>query len=85
MAKSLYAVVHHAYCGMTIPLGDGFTYTEARARVKRRIAWFENIYGGEVVWHSNNRVELCEPETCLMIPDACGILLIQKEKDVVIQ
>lgn len=83
--SKLYAVTHQAYCGMTIPIADGLSYQEAQARAVRRVNWFKQKYGGDVVRHGRNQWELCEPETAMMIPDACGTLLVQPEKDVVIQ
>jgi hypothetical protein len=73
---------HHAYCGMTIPIADGLTYQEAKERMKRRMAFFIKHYGGEVMLlagPSLNVVEFCEPETCDLIPDACGVARITKE------
>jgi hypothetical protein len=85
MAHKTYSVVHNAYCGMTVPLADGMTYQEARDRFKRRIEWFKHTYGGEVIYRGSSCAELCEPETCCFIPDACGTLRIIPDKDVVIQ
>lgn len=81
----MYAVTHYAYCGMTVPLGNGYTYKEARERFKRRIEWFKQTYRGDVIFYSVTKVELCEPEDVCMVPDACGVLRIQKEEEVVIQ
>lgn len=78
MANS-YSVSHMAYCGMRIPLAEGLSYKEARERVKRRIAWFKEVFGGPVTFISPLRYELEEPEDCMMVPDSCGYLTINKE------
>jgi len=82
---ALYSVVMQSHCGMTSVLESGVDYVDAQARVKRRLAWFERVYGGEVIRLDRNSWELCEPDACCMIPDACGILLVQKDKQVVIR
>ena len=72
------------YCGMSVPLGDTYTYEEAKGRMRARIEWFEEAIGGAVVKlrpPSFNAVEFCEPETCHMVPDACGITYIRKMKE----
>jgi hypothetical protein len=74
-----YRVVHHAYCGMTIPLGEGMSYRQAQARIKRRIAWFKKEIGGPVTYLGPGHYELEEPEDCAMVPDDCGTLAIKKE------
>lgn len=74
-----YRVVHHAYCGMAIPLAEGLSWSEAHARVYRRIAWFKDNIDGPVTWIGPGRWEMGEPETCAMVPDACGLLCIEKE------
>ncbi len=73
-----YSVATQAYCGMTIPHGDGFTYQEAKERAKRRMEWFEKRIGGAISRLSPNTWELEEPEDAMMVPDACGILEIRK-------
>jgi hypothetical protein len=73
-----YSVTHQGYCGMSIPLGEGFTYKEAVERAKCRIAWFRLHIGGAVSRLSPNRWELQEPESAYMVPDACGVLEITK-------
>ena len=74
-----YKVVHHAYCGMSIPLAEGLTWSEARARVKRRVDWFRKTMGGPVRWWGPGDVELEEPEDVAMVPDAYGHTRIHKE------
>ena len=80
-----YAVVHNAYCGMTIVIAQNMSWTDARARAKRRIEWFKKTIGGEVMSTGSKCWELCEPEVCMMVPDSCGVLKIVKQEDVVIQ
>ncbi len=83
-----YKVTHVSYSGMPVPLGAGFTWREAFARAKRRIAYFKEKYRGSVTRlgkglkssSSSAQWELMEPESCVMVPDACGFLTIQKEK-----
>ena len=73
-------VVHYAYCGMSIPLGSGYTAAEARARIARRIAWFKERIGGAVVYHGGFTYELCEPDPNYgLVPDACGTLTAEPE------
>jgi hypothetical protein len=74
-----YNVTHYAYCGMEIPLGTGFTHEEARQRFERRISWFQRVFNGEVLREGLDRAELCEPDGCMLVPDECGILRIEKE------
>jgi len=75
-----YRVVHHAYCGMPVPLGEGMSYREAQARVRTRIDWFKKTFDAPVTYLGPGRYELEEPEVCCMVPDACGILAIEREK-----
>lgn len=76
MAAKTYDVVHFAYCGMSIPLLEDADYESARSRFKQRVSWFKNNFGGAVVHRSRSEAELCEPEQCMMVPDACGTLKI---------
>lgn len=73
-----YRVTTYGYCGMSIPHGDGYTYQEARERVKRRIAYLAKE-GVTVERLSPNRFEALEPEDCMMVPDYCGIIEIERE------
>jgi len=74
-----YKETHHAYCGMSIPLGDGFTHAEARERFEQRIAWFRRVIEGEVIRNGTHWAELCEPDDAMLVPDECGILRIERE------
>ena len=74
-----YRVTHYAYCGMSIPLGIGYTHYEARQRFERRIKWFQKVFDGEVLREGLNKAELSEPDNCMLVPDECGILRIEKE------
>lgn len=76
MAARTYDVVHFAYCGMSVPLLQDVDYQSARDRFKRRIAYFREHFGGEVIHRGRSEAELCEPEQCMMVPDACGTLKI---------
>lgn len=79
-ADQTYAVIHYAYCGMTVPLGAAYTYAEARQRFERRIAWFEAVFGGEIIRDGLAWAELCEPDGAMLVPDECGILRIEREE-----
>lgn len=76
MAARTYDVVHFAYCGMSVPLLEDVDYQSARDRFKRRIQWFKQSIGGDVTLRGRSEAELCEPEQCMMVPDACGTLKI---------
>lgn len=73
-----YSVTTQGYCGMSIPHGSDMTYREACARAKQRRTWFRLRIGGDIAWRRHNQWELCEPENCCMVPDACGVLEITK-------
>lgn len=73
-----YTVDTFAYCGMRLPHGEFDTYQEARDRVKARIKWLKDRMGCEVNKLSTNEWEICEPETCFLVPDYCGYLKIQR-------
>lgn len=74
-----YRVTHYAYCGMEIPLGNGYSHAEARARFEQHITWFERVFEAEVVRDGLAWAELAEPEGAALVPDECGILRIEKE------
>ena len=74
-----YKVTHYAYCGMSIPLGRGYTHEEARLRFERRISWLEEVIGGIVDRMGLHWAELCEPDNSVLVPDECGILRIERE------
>lgn len=77
----MWKVTHYAYCGMSIPLGDFTSHKEAMERVRARLRWFKRRICGEVMSLAKGREwELCEPDDCMMVPDACGILKIEKER-----
>jgi len=81
---STWRVAHICYCGMTIPLGQGYTFAEAQDRMRRRIDWFERVIGGEVTLlggPSLTAVEFQEPEICHMVPDSCGVAYIREENN----
>lgn len=73
-----YDVVTHAYCGMAISHGTFDDIEEARERIKRRISYLEKEQGCEVVELDEDEYEVLEPEGCQMVPDFCGILLIER-------
>lgn len=76
-----YTLVHHAYCGMSIPLEAG-TLEECRERAARRIRWARREEFPVVTLEKGKEWEIEEPDDCLLVPDSCGVLVIAEALEI---
>lgn len=73
----MHHVNHHAYCGMLVPLGEYETLAEARQRAAKRLRWARNE-GCPITKLGYHEWDVGEPDDCLMVPDFCGVLVIEE-------
>ena len=70
-----YRLVHHAYCGMPVPIEEGDMQdcrtAAARLLMRRRRQGFP-----VTTLEIGERWEIMEPEDCMMVPDQCGVLTL---------
>jgi hypothetical protein len=74
----MYRLNHHAYCGMS-GIADTFEdSTDARKAAARRIRDYRASFKVTTL-ERGERWEVLEPEDSVMVPDACGTLVLQHE------
>ena len=74
-----YSLVHHAYCGMPIPLEEKEDKETCRQAAARRIRSLRLQGFPVVTLDKGRRWEVQEPEGTFLVPDECGILLLAQE------
>ena len=71
--SAMITVQHQAYCGMSSVPHAFDTLPDARAYVAHKLARLRRRY--PIITHVNgSEWEVCEPNDCAMVPDACGVL-----------
>jgi hypothetical protein len=72
----MYQVQHYAYCGMSGIPQTFDTLTDARIYIAGRLRRYRRRYP-VVTLEAGSAWEVCEPEDCAMVPDACGTLSLR--------
>lgn len=71
----IHVVQTRAYCGMLLLHGEYEDLADARTRAAKRLRYLRGE-GYPITKLDHHEWEIEEPEGCLMVPDACGILRI---------
>ena len=75
----MYYLTRYAYCGMRVPVGTFECRDDARRAAARALGQFRAEGFPVVTLDRGECWEVCEPDDAVMVPDACGTIVLRRE------